>query len=129
MGAAKHDWPPCGATTTNRNNRYEEHCRAPGNGYGGRCHWHGGVEPPPGDWAILYTRSGIYLWNRGADEKQRVSWDVAAKLVETGHVKRGLFYRQRTGKSLLERLERRGVERRQVAYHTMLREYEFEVRA
>jgi hypothetical protein len=116
------DWPPCGAP--NRDGRVGQRCRALGDGYGGRCRWHGGLEVPPGDWVLYYAERGIFI-GRGEPEI-RVSWRIAGYLVQRGRVRRGVFFR-RLGQSLLRWLPSAGdVRPRLVSRHKFLREYVFE---
>lgn len=126
------DWPVCGAANADVRERYGETCRGAGDGYGGRCRWHGGLALPPGEWALLYTATGIYVvpWleHEGAQAEQglRVSWRIAAALVEAGKVRRGAFFK-RMGQSLLRRWQTTGVTAKLVTRHLYVREYAFEV--
>jgi len=126
------DWPVCGAP--NRDPRVGQVCRAAGDGYGGRCRWHGGLALPPGEWTLLYVQTGIYVVPWNADEAEdassgfRVSWRTAAALVETGKVRRGVFFR-RMGQSLLRRFQTSEVTAKVVSHHRCVREYAFEVEA
>jgi hypothetical protein len=118
------EWPPCGAPCTDK--RAGAVCRAAGDGYGGRCRWHGGLDLPASaePWCVYYTRGGIYI-GRGKPE-ERVSWRSAALLVEAGRVARGVFFRK-SGQSLLARLAASRVGARLVTRHKFVREYAFEV--
>lgn len=126
------DWPVCGAANTDE--RVGQICRASGDGYGGRCRWHGGLALPPGEWALLYTATGIYVvpWleedGAQAGEGIRISWRIAAALVEAGKVRRGAFFRH-MGQSLLRRWQTTGVTAKVVSSHRCVREYAFEVEA
>lgn len=114
------DWPPCGAETTD--GRAGKVCRNAGDGYGGRCRWHGGLDLPAGVWCVYYSGEGIHV---GRDEPEtRVSWNVAARLVELGRVRRGVFFR-RSGQSLLRRLKTGPVRPRLIVRHRTVREYAF----
>lgn len=118
------DWPPCRAPTRDLRGRSGPVCRALGDGYGGRCRWHGGLELPPGNWALYYAQAGIFI-GRGEPEVQ-VSWRVAGWLVQAGRVTRGVFFRK-LGQSLLKWLPTTtGVSARLVSRHNLVREYVFE---
>jgi hypothetical protein len=129
------NWPVCGAA--NSDARVGNVCRAAGDGYGGRCHWHGGLTLPPGEWTLLYTQTGIYVapWLKAepgtesvAAPRSRVSWRTAAALVEGGTVRRGVFFR-RMGQSLLRRLQTSAVTAKVLSRHRCVREYAFNVTA
>lgn len=109
------DWPACGAWNTDRR-RWRTRCRAKGDGWGQRCRHHGGLVIPDGPHALVVSPSGVFIWRtfRGAlhplgSARQRVSWRVAALLIESGAVYRGFFF-GRKGSSLLRRLSTGGVE-------------------
>ena len=113
------DWPVCGAWNVDAR-RWRTRCRAKGDGWGKRCRHHGGLEVPEGPHAVVISPAGIFIWRtlRGAlhpDEaaRQRVSWRIAALVVEAGTVDRGFFF-GRKGQSLLRRLKTGAVDVRQV---------------
>jgi hypothetical protein len=65
---------------------------------------------PEGPHAVVVSTSGVFLWRtfRGAlhpleSARQRVSWRIAALLVEQGKIDRGFFF-GRKGSSLLRRV-------------------------
>lgn len=108
------DWPPCGADNAERR-RLGSRCRARGDGWGQRCRHHGGLEIPEGPHAVVVSPAGIFIWRTFRDglhpaetARQRVSWRIAALLVEGGQVDRGFFF-GRKGQSLLRRLKTAGV--------------------
>lgn len=103
------DWPACGAWNRDRR-RFRTRCRAKGDGWGQRCRHHGGLDFPEGPHAVVVSTSGVFLWRtfRGAlhpleSARQRVSWRIAALLVEQGKIDRGFFF-GRKGSSLLRRV-------------------------
>jgi hypothetical protein len=107
-------WPTCGAD--NRDTRRAgTRCRAAGDGWGQRCRHHGGLDIPDGPHAVVCSPAGLFVWRtfRGAlhpgdAARQRVSWQTAALLVESGKVDRGLFF-GRKGQSLLRRIQASGI--------------------
>lgn len=109
------DWPVCGAWNYD-SRRARTRCRARGDGWGQRCRHHGGLVIPDGPHAVVVSPAGIFVWRTrkgalhpDASARQRVSWRIAALLVETGAVDRGMFF-GRKGSSLLRRLKTAGVE-------------------
>jgi UDP-glucose 6-dehydrogenase len=126
------DWPVCGAA--NSDGRVGQTCRAAGDGYGGHCRWHGGLALPHGEWTLLYVQTGIYVVPWSEDEPSdakagfRVSWRTAAALVETGQLRRGVFFRK-MGQSLLRRLQTSAVTAKVLSRHRCVREYAFNVTA
>lgn len=114
------DWPPCGAC--NSDARVGSVCRNAGDGYGYHCRWHGGLDLPGENWGLWYSSDGIYI---GQGEPQlRVSWKIAARLVELGRVRRGVFFR-RSGQSLIRRIRSAKVPMRILVEHRIVREYAF----
>ncbi len=143
MGHGVTAWPVCGAPTLppeqqkdkrpHKVNRYGPLCRGAGDGYGGRCRWHGGLVLPPGEWTLLCLSTGLHVAPWVGDEpclteRWRISWRTAAALVESGQVRRGVFFRT-LGKNLLRRLESNGVKAKAKSRHRIVREYSFEVAA
>jgi hypothetical protein len=126
------DWPVCGAA--NSDSRVGQVCCAAGDGYGGHCRWHGGLALPHGEWTLLYMQTGIYVapWYNGLEtgtaSGSRVSWRTAVALVETGQLRRGVFFR-RMGQSLLRRLQTSAVTAKVLSRHRCVREYAFTVAA
>lgn len=115
------DWPPCGASNHD-SRRARTRCRARGDGWGQRCRHHGGLAIPEGPHAIVVAPAGIFCWRtlRGAlhpaeTARQRVSWRIAALLVETGAVDRGFFF-GRKGSSLLRQLKTGDVDVQQMGH-------------
>ncbi len=108
-------WPPCGAPNTDAR-RTRPHCRARGDGWGGRCRHHGGLDVPEG-FAVVVSPGGIFAWRRlratllDPDEsaRQRVGWRIAALMIQTGRVERGFFFGKK-GSSLLRELKTAGVD-------------------
>lgn len=109
------DWPVCGAPNT-EHRRLGTLCRARGDGWGQRCRHHGGLELPEGPHAIVVSPAGVFVWRtfrgvlhhfvdaRYRDRvRQRVSWNIAALLVEQGTVDRAFLF-GRKGGSLIRRL-------------------------
>ena len=145
-GVTTQPWPVCGAPTLppelqkdqrpHKVNRHGPICRGAGDGYGGRCRWHGGLVLPPGEWTLLYLGTGLYVvpWvdgepsDSGKGGGYRVSWRTAAALVQGGQIGRGVFFRT-LGKGLLGRLRANGVAVKVVSRHRYVSEYSFEVAA
>lgn len=112
-------WPKCGEA-----DGCASYCGQLGDGYGKRCRWHGGIKPPPGDWYIQYGSNAIYLVN--GQESHQVSWWAAVRMIEKGHVKRGIFLRNK-GKRLRDKLASDGVSIKTLNPHRFAPEYAFEV--
>lgn len=121
--ASKPDWPRCGGETA-----WGGVCEGAGDGIGGRCRWHGGLDLPRGRWALLYVTTGIYLvedeTGSHTERRHRVSWRIAARLVSKGRVARGVFFR-RLGDGFIRRVATGPIEPRQTLKHSAVREYLF----
>ncbi len=119
-------WPICGADNYDSRGRSGDICQGIGAGYRGRCRWHGGLDLPSGDWHIMYAITGIYLWDRLDPDysKQQISWDMAARFIITGRVKRGVFWKD-IGQGLLNRVQYRRVKVWRSPQRSLLSEYRF----
>ena len=108
-------WPPCGAVNTDARSPRSP-CRARGDGWGGRCRHHGGLDVPVG-FAVVVSPAGIFAWRLRRDAtldpgdgcRQRVGWRSAVLTIQTGKVERGFFFGKK-GSSLLRELKTAGVD-------------------